>query len=286
MASLSLSSSTVGMLADYKPVHAAVLHAVDQHTPANLPPPLVNIVVDYLNVRRELTDGIFGEADWTSLFGRVPRAPALPVDFERIWQGTCPIFGEKRLCETHMLVYLPATVNGDLLTFNSFNELVKKHYPDIENPPGIGRGAPRMQSVYRYIWQPIIEKIGDSCIGDSRWVLMANEGLPGSFGTRFHQREALVASLTIRAGVTYEVPNLLDAVVCIVSRFVKTKLQLFAKDGWSEHYNISCRGTPNLGNLTIGEFRGKEGLFLSHDNYDYNHPSLCVAPLRRLRFRG
>ncbi|MBA3815732.1 MAG: hypothetical protein H0X29_04270 [Parachlamydiaceae bacterium] len=77
----------------------------------SFPQAITQIVIDYLEV-----NPCFGESEWAALCGRVDPAPSLPPDFYDIWNGPCPIYSGKKISETHMLVYIPATIDGKPFT--------------------------------------------------------------------------------------------------------------------------------------------------------------------------
>ena len=91
MASLSsttsISPSTGGLLTEWVvdrgPVDTAVFNTIGnvKKLDGPLPPPLVSLVVDYLEMRGQY----FGEREWAVHFGSVPPAPALSLD-ENIFQ--------------------------------------------------------------------------------------------------------------------------------------------------------------------------------------------------------
>src|ERR1700722_3378369 len=122
----------IELTTDPKLIYPTVFNAIGNvEKPNGLLPPLVSLVVTYLEVRKEERSGwVLGESEWTEHFGRVPPAPALPLGMEEIWEGPCPIFPGKRISETHMFVYIPAAVDGHPLTLKNLGTLVKKYFPE------------------------------------------------------------------------------------------------------------------------------------------------------------
>src|SRR5258708_619998 len=114
---------------DSQPVNTAVRTALGEtsNKQAALIPDLVRVIVEYL--KSENDDFLFGERDWETLVGRVAPAPALPPNIEAILQGPCPFFPGKKVKETHLLVYMPTTVNEQPLTLERLGELAKRYFP-------------------------------------------------------------------------------------------------------------------------------------------------------------
>ena len=69
--------------------------------------------------------GCFGAAQWETYFGDIGAEPPLPPDILEILTSPCPIWSGKKIGETHLLVLIPETVNGEALTFNRLGELIK-----------------------------------------------------------------------------------------------------------------------------------------------------------------
>ena len=59
------------------------------------------------------------------VFGDIGDEPPLPPNIYEILASPCPFDPEKTVRETHMLVLVPARVNGVPLTLNHMDELVQ-----------------------------------------------------------------------------------------------------------------------------------------------------------------
>jgi len=94
-----------------------------------LPIAISKLVVDYLE-----EFPCFGESEWTILCGKVDPAPPLPEDFSAIWNEPCPIYSGKKISETHMLVYIPATVDEKPFTLKKLGEIAKRFF--LKNDAG------------------------------------------------------------------------------------------------------------------------------------------------------
>lgn len=181
---------------------------------------LLPIVVDYLE-----KGPIFGEEEWNSLCGRVAPAPPLPLEFPVIWNGPCPIYPGKKVCETHRLVYLPAKVDDKPLTIRSFGEYAKRYYPKTSERGG-------------YFFPIAGASVTDKPIDKAGWVLMTKSVLPGSRNRTYEQQEKMVSSLVSKEQPVYEIPETIEAVVCILTHYFTSRK---TKGIFKEHNYTRCR---------------------------------------------
>lgn len=155
----------------------------------------------------------FGKAAWKKYFGDVGLEVPLPLDIHKILKSPCPFWPGKKVEETHMLVLIPETVDGKPLNLKTLQELVKA--------PKEGHGTE-----YRYIWDAIMNEHGETTV-KSHWVLMTKDVIEGSGNKNYMEQQTLISEISKKIGITYEVPTLLDAVVCLFTRFVSSKERLF-----------------------------------------------------------
>jgi hypothetical protein len=214
------------------------------------------MVVDYLEEYPS-----FGESEWTTLCGRVDPAPSLPHDFSDIWNGPCPIYSGKKISETHMLVYIPATVDGKPFTLNKLGQIAKRFFP--QNDKG-----------YRSIGFHIVDELGDKPI-KSRWVLMTKDALPGSRNKSYAEQQNIVAKLADKS-LGYEVPDTLEATTCIlVQFFYDSKIRLFNDKPWTY---TRCKENVQGYQMVVGGF-APAGLYVDFNGYDCD--DIGVAALRK-----
>ena len=77
----------------------------------------------------------FGKAAWRDCFGvEVGNEPSLPDDLARILEAQCPFLlnnesAPRRVLDNHMLVLIPATVDGVPFTLTKLGELAQRHFP-------------------------------------------------------------------------------------------------------------------------------------------------------------
>lgn len=159
----------------------------------------------------------FGKEKWTKYFGDVGIEPPLPKNICEILRSSCPVFPEEMLAKTHMLVLIPEKVNGMPLTLNSLEELVRN--------PKQGNKA----SYNNFCWSRIFEELGNKPVDKSCWVLMTKNVYALQM-SREVDKVAVVAALAEKTKVDYQIPKVIEAVVCIFMKHVDTGTHLFNRD--------------------------------------------------------
>ncbi len=222
-----------------------------------VPQAVSKMVVDYL----EAYPG-FGESEWTTFCGRVDPAPPLPSDFSDIWNGPCPIYSGKKINETHMLVYIPATIDGKPFTLKKLGEIAKRFFPKT------GRG-------FEYITPSIFDKLGEKST-ESRWVLMTKDVLRGSRNKNYAKQRKIVARLAEKS-LGYKVPDALEAATCILAQyFFDSKTRSFSNELWTY---TRCEEEIQGDQVIVGGFT-PVGLQVSCYNADDEF--VGIAALRKL----
>ena len=164
----------------------------------------------------------FGAKEWQKYFGEVGAAPPLPADIDKILDSACPFFGGKRVEETHLLVLIPANVDGTPFTLNLLGELIRR-------PQGGGN-----RTAYRFYHNDVQKKLGDqSSSRPSYWVLMTRDVLPDSRGKTYEDQKALVVMHACNNGLPYELPLALEAATAILLHYVRTGERLYTGVPWT-----------------------------------------------------
>ena len=195
-----------------------------------------------------LPEMAFGKAAWEKYFGDVGEEPPLPIDIHKILKSPCPFWPDKKVEETHMLVLVPETVNGEPLNLTTLGKLVKT--------PKEGHSTH-----YRYIWDKIINEHGKATV-KSQWVLMTKDVIEGSRKKNYTNQQAIIAEFAKKTGIAYEVPNTLDAAVCLFTEFVRSEKRLFNDKPWTyTRCQEKAEGYP----VVVGGF-SPAGLFVYCDS--------------------
>ena len=164
----------------------------------------------------------FGAKKWKQYFGDVGSAPDLPSDIAAILDGPCPFWPDKQVKDTHLLMLVPATVDGKPLTLNLLGEL-------IQRPEGGGS-----KTEYRYYSSDVERELGNQLSRGSYWVLMTRDVLPNSRNKTYENQKKLLAKHVHSKGLApYEVPHALEAVVAILLHYVRTGERLYADAPWT-----------------------------------------------------
>lgn len=179
---------------------------------------------------------------------------SFPRDFYDKFNEPCPVFPGKLLGQTHTITWIPKSIGSEPLTLNSFGKVLKEHFPDNIKYNG-----------YNFIYEPITEKHGETGPLKSYWALMTRNVIPGSTMKFYEEQQSLVANLSEKT--PYEVPKIVEAVVCISTNYFKFKERLSAKE---QVIFRRCQ-EQTFGNQLITRCAGADGLeihtspFLSQD---------------------
>ena len=100
--------------------------------------------------------------------------------------------------ETHLLILIPKTINGEALTLNSLRKLIKSPKKGFE-------------SKFAHNWgntDEVLKKFGDIPINESYWALITKDVVPNSRCLTFGAQEKLLTE-------SYRVPKLIEIAVCV-----------------------------------------------------------------------
>jgi hypothetical protein len=156
-----------------------------------------------------------GEVEWKHYLGEVKPAPDLPREMTAILDSTCPFWPGRKIRDTHLLVLIPATVDGVPFTLNLLGEL-------IERPKNGGH-----ETRYTSYSRRVKERIGEESHDRSYWILMTHDVLEDSRYLDYSAQKALVARYAGSDGQPYEIPEALEAATAILMHHVRTGARLF-----------------------------------------------------------
>ncbi len=209
---------------------------------------------------------MIGLEEWSAL-GQVEGIP-LPKGMLAILNEPWPDNSGRAVGDMCMLVLMPKTVGDNPLTLRSFGDLVKqKCFPDeTENTAG-----------YRYVDRQFFRENGDDSIDRSYWALMTRDVLEGSKNRSYAEQKDLIINLGLRGN--YEVPKILEAVVCIYMKYIASgvsKERLFSYNPLT--YTHCQGGYPGSRRMVVGGF-SKEGL---HAGFNYTDSCIGIAGVQKL----
>ena len=163
----------------------------------------------------------FGAKEWEKYFGKVGQEPLLPTDISTTLSGACPFWPDKQVKDTHLLVLIPATVNGKPYNLNLLEEF-------IQHPLGGGHATK-----YDPYGDLLKKAYGTQAPRRSYWVLMTRDVLEGSRNKTYADQQALVAGHAKRTQLPYELPSALEAATAILSHYVRSGERLCADNPWT-----------------------------------------------------
>jgi hypothetical protein len=178
----------------------------------------------------------FGKAEWATYFGDIGDEPLLPSDIEEILRSPCPFSGDAsvKVKDTHMLVLVPATINGEQVTLNKLQQLMQH--------PKQGH-----KTDYRSYDNWTAREHGNTPVERSHWVLMTREIIQGSRNKSYDDQEAMLK------GTGYVLPQAVEAVACILAEFVASGTYLYSREPLVTY--TSCAETvKGTYNVMIGGF--------------------------------
>lgn len=219
-------------------------------------------------------DIAFGKDKWIKYFGKgvvendQEDFKALPKGIAKILLTRLP-HSKERVMDNHMLVWIPKQIKGKDLTLVTMGELMKD------------KCFPKTKMGYRTIGLEILKKQGNKSLKESHWVLMTKQVLPGTIGLWKDKQMDLMRRYAEKTKIAYEVPKILEAVVCIFAEYVRTdnKTRLFS----DKHSRlIRCKEKIDDIHVVVGAF-DKSGLCLFSDAAGLVNSGLAV--LRNFSFR-
>ena len=163
----------------------------------------------------------FGAEAWSRYFGEVEKVPPLPVNIVDMLNSACPFWPGKQVKDTHLLVLIPAKVNGKPYNLNLLGEL-------IQHPKGGGHATK-----YRNYGSDTQKQFGAQSPSRSYWMLMTRDVFEGSRRKTYTDQKSLVARHASRTGLPYELPGALEAATAILSHYVRSGERLYTDAPWT-----------------------------------------------------
>lgn len=157
----------------------------------------------------------FGKEKWARYFGDVGIEPPLPADIDKILNSECPFWKGKRIEETHLLVLIPATIDGKPFCLDLLSELIQE--------PKTGHATK-----YNFYLGKAKAEHGQKAPSKSYWALMTGDVLEGTRQKSYQDQCAVLNKQ--RKERPYEPPGLLEAATAILMEHVKTGQRLFTRE--------------------------------------------------------
>jgi energy-coupling factor transporter ATP-binding protein EcfA2 len=207
----------------------------------------------------------FGAKEWKDYFGDVGPAPALPSDIDAVLGSPCPFWPGKKVRDTHLLVLIPARVDGAPFTLNLLGEL-------IQHPKNGGH-----ETQYRRYDSDVKTQFGKKSPGRSYWLLMTSDVLEGSRSKSYADQKDLVAQCAKETQQPYELPGVLEAATAVLLHHARTGERLLENNPWTF---TRCRELVNGNPTVVGGF-ASSGLIVDDDSGGYDDSVSGVACSRK-----
>lgn len=205
-------------------------------------------------------DQTFNSEDWAFYFGEnyVDEArlaySLIPEYIMDIIRSPCPIFSDKKLGETHFFVWIPGNLN--LLEYYRIVDLLD---PKI---------CLDMQGKY---FVEVMMKISEA-----GWVLIPKKVMPESVDKQFKDQVKMVDKLE-----NYKVPKALEAIVCMISSFLKFNIKVFDCYNGGSHYYTLCQESVQFGRIAVGSCLNCFSVTSHPDAFP--HQRIGMAPILKLK---
>lgn len=187
------------------------LPPLEQKVPLSpTPGPLILLTSQIAPIVPMLPPNAFGATEWRKYFGDVGTEPPLPSNINQIRSRCCPFWPSKTIEQTHRLVLVPQTVNGQPLTLNLLGKLVKK--------PLEGNSSQFSEVNWGQYTDPPAPR--------SHWVLMTREVIPESLNKCYKDQQAVLAGYSQQTNMPYVVPTILDITVATFMEHVRAEPKL------------------------------------------------------------
>jgi hypothetical protein len=142
----------------------------------------------------------------------------LPSDIATILDSACPFWPAKKVKDTHLLVLIPASVDGAPFTLNLLEELIQR--------PKHGEHKTK----YSYYNSSVKAQFGAASPDRSYWLLMTRDVLEGSRSKAYSAQKDLVAKFAKESKKPYKLPGVLEAATAVLVHHVRTGERLFSDD--------------------------------------------------------
>lgn len=188
---------------------------------------------------------IFDEEEWKKIGIDVENTP-LPRGIKQILESPCPITKNQTIGESHVLVLIPGKINGQTLDLKMFYGILNNNgFPQVNYGPGKCPFKSKDQPYYILMPKKLI-------CGTKTHLL-----------TEAKPEFKNMAKLSKDASLPYEIPSLLEAVVCIYAQYFRDQTLIFEKEYL--HTKDKIKGL----NAIVGHMQINGGLYITTtDNFD------------------
>jgi hypothetical protein len=203
---------------------------------------LIPDVEPYRNLMRER---FIGAEEWKSIFGEQIVAGSLPSDLSLdLLTRLCPLSkdGKTKVCESHVLIWIPEQLKGEDLTVNSFAEFGNEYAEQEDMQVVIFQGNQSRNERQAEVYNQI--KAG-------HWALIPLVLLPESKNKSFANQEPILANFKQKPNCeNYETAEARDLALALGMTYLLTGEREFASFWGFCAENSSC-GRAALGSFSV-----------------------------------
>jgi hypothetical protein len=253
-----------------RPIHAVIAEVADTALPVW---ELASIVAEYAadNLSPSLTN-------WHTALDRLNMLPdkilPLPLNICQILDSICPIRGGEtkkdgtayKVSDTHSLYLIPPDSLNELeARVNAYGQEHLAEY-GVENNP--------LQ--FRYFWSAARSEHGDNRSNEFVWVLFLKDVLAGSRIKTYQKQAQMVAALSTRVGVNYEVPTLRVTAAVVFLHKIATGESILQAGKYSDSWIFTrVQETTESYHLVVGGF-SPEGLNVTDDVFGTDDAGVAI----------
>jgi hypothetical protein len=221
----------------------------------------------------------YGREAWKKHIGDVGEEPSLPNDITAVLDGSCPFFPNYRVKDQHLLVLIPATVNGSPFTLDLLEKLISQYSQNVGH-----------KTRYLTYDKEIKGQFGTIASSSSYWMLMTRDVLPNSRGCTDTAQSSCVKRYATKTGLPYKLPTALEAATAIFTHYTHTRTCLSPGRPLTITYTCcqealphqnGARRTVHVGNFTSDSLM-IAGFFTGCSMQASTLPSVGVAVCRQL----
>lgn len=167
----------------------------------------------------------FGASAWERHFGKVGPEPEIPEDMKKSLNDNCPFWPDKKIKETHILVLIPSTIDGNPFNLKKLSEIIKN--------PKCG------YKTEFWISPEFTEQFKEEPIERSYWVLITKNIVPNSGGSENNNgfsidQNRLFGERTYR----YESPKVLEIATGILTHHVRRGHKLYKTEEKKRRFQL------------------------------------------------
>lgn len=191
---------------------------------------------------------VFNKNSYENSFGWTLDDPmvSFPQEMEAMLDSPCSIWSGKTVRQTHIRLYIPAKINGQDVTLDSFIKEIKEAYQQGRCVQGMGG-----------YWDTSLGRAIHAKVKSSYWILVPKAILSGSRGLSYDDQLELMKEYSAKSGFLYQDPKAIEILIAIIAHNqIVQDFKKFAYTGEHIDYPLEtrCHEIDNYGvrHLTIG----------------------------------